>query len=203
MSSRARTAGLRVEAQYRPDLFTEERTDGFVRRFLRVLERLAAAPGAPLGRLDTLDENERHRLTADWAGAEAARPEPGLLATDTFERWAAWFPDKPAVSLGARVLDYTELNSRANRIARLLVARGVRPEQPVAVMLPRSPELVVAALAALKAGAVFLPVDVDYPADRVGYLLDDARPAVLLTDTATAARPAGLPRLPGRADVPP
>ncbi|MEU1513093.1 amino acid adenylation domain-containing protein [Streptomyces sp. NPDC005811] len=190
---------LRVEAQYRPDVFTEERTAAFVRRFLRVLERLAADPGIPLGRLDTLDEHERHRLTADWAGAGTALPEPDLLATDTFERWAAWFPDKPAVSLGADVLDYTELNTRANRIARLLVARGVRPEEPVAVLLPRSPELVVAALAAMKAGAVFLPVDVDYPADRIAYLLDDARPAVLLTDTATAARPAGLP---GPARVP-
>ncbi|MFF3372655.1 amino acid adenylation domain-containing protein [Streptomyces sp. NPDC002680] len=193
---------LRVEAQYRPDVFTEQQTDAFVRRFLRVLERLAADPGVPLGRLDTLDENERRRLTVDWAGAEAALPEPALLATETFERWAGWFPDKPAVSLGAEVLDYTELNTRANRIARLLVARGVRPEQPVAVMLPRSVELVVAALAALKAGAVFLPVDVDYPADRVGHLLDDARPAVLLTDTATAARTTGLPHRPGRTDAP-
>ncbi|MFF4468282.1 amino acid adenylation domain-containing protein [Streptomyces sp. NPDC001599] len=186
---------LRVEAQYRPDVFTEERTDGFVRRFLRVLERLAADPGAPLGRLDTLDDGERHRLTADWAGTGAARPEPAALATAAFEKWAARFPDKPAVSLGDEVLDYTELNTRANRIARLLVARGVRPEQPVAVLLPRSPELVVAALAALKAGAVFLPVDVDYPADRVGHLLADAHPAALLTDLATAARPAGLPDL--------
>ncbi|WP_051857675.1 amino acid adenylation domain-containing protein [Streptomyces cellulosae] len=193
---------LRVEAQYRPDVFTEQRTDAFVRRFLRVLERLAAEPGVPLGRLDTLDADERRRLTADWAGAEAALPEPALLATDTFERWATWFPDKPAVSLGAEVLDYTELNTRANRIARLLVARGVRPEQPVAVMLPRSVELVVAALAALKAGAVFLPVDVDYPADRIGHLLDDACPAVLLTDTATAARATGLPQRPGRTDGP-
>ncbi|MEV1025807.1 amino acid adenylation domain-containing protein [Streptomyces sp. NPDC050264] len=192
---------LRVEAQYRPDVFTEDRTDGFVRRFLRVLEHLAADPGAPLGHLDTLDDGERRRVTHEWAGTGAATAEPMALATDTLERWAARFPGKPAVSLGADVLDYTALNTRANRLARLLVARGVRPEQPVAVLLPRSPELVVAALAAMKAGAVFMPVDVDYPADRVGHLLDDARPAVLLTDTATAARPAGLPALPGTADA--
>ncbi|MET9452946.1 amino acid adenylation domain-containing protein [Streptomyces cinerochromogenes] len=193
---------LRVEAQYRPDVFTEEHTDGFVQRFLRVLARLAADPGVPLGHVDTLDDAERHRLTRTWAGVDAARPEPAALATDAFERWAARFPDKPAVSLGADVLTYGELNTRANRLARLLVSRGVRAEQPVAVLLPRSPQLVVAALAAVKAGAVFLPVDVDYPADRVGYLLADATPAVLLTDTATAARPAGLPALPGLTDTP-
>ncbi|MFJ9041559.1 amino acid adenylation domain-containing protein [Streptomyces sp. NPDC102406] len=188
---------LRVEAQYRPDVFTAERTDGFVRRFLRVLAHLAADPAAPLARVDTLADTERTLLTGAWAGVDAARPEPAERATDTFERWAARFPDKPAVSLGDDVLDYAALNTRANRLARLLVARGVRPEQPVAVLLPRSPELVVAALAAMKAGAVFLPVDIDYPADRIGYLLDDARPAVLLTDTATAHREAGLPPLPG------
>jgi amino acid adenylation domain-containing protein len=184
---------FRVEAQYRPDVFDAERTASFVGRFVRVLERLAADPAAPLGRVDTLDDAERRLLTGAWAGTGTARPEPAALATAAFERWAGNLPDKPAVGLGTDVLGYAELNTRANRLARLLVARGAGPEQPVAVLLPRSPELVVAALAAMKAGAVFLPVDADYPADRIGHLLDDARPTVLVTDTATAARPAGLP----------
>ncbi|GAX51781.1 amino acid adenylation domain-containing protein [Streptomyces olivochromogenes] len=185
--------GLRVEAQYRPDIFDEERVADFVRRFTRVLESLTADPGAPVARVDTLGPEERHILLHTWSGADAARPVTDALATETFEGWAARFPDKPAVALGTAELTYAELNTRANRLARLLVERGLRPEQPVAVMLPRSPELVVAALAAMKAGAVFLPVDVDYPVERVGYMSDDARPGALLTDTATAHRPAGLP----------
>lgn len=187
--------GLRVEAQYRPDVFDGARAEVFVDRFARVLEQLADAPDTPLGRVDTLTGGEREQVLRTWSGAAAARPAVSTLATTTFERWARISPAKPAVSLGTDALDYAELNARANRLARLLAERGVGPEQPVAVMLPRSPGLVVAALAALKAGAVFLPVDADYPADRIGYMFQDARPPVLLTDTATAARPAGLPDL--------
>ncbi|MFJ4775268.1 amino acid adenylation domain-containing protein [Streptomyces sp. NPDC088762] len=194
--------GLRVEAQYRPDVFDAARAEVFVDRFARVLEQLADAPDTPLGRVDVLTGGERDRVLGTWSGAAAARPAATTLATAAFERWARVSPAKPAVSLGAEELDYAELNARANRLARLLAARGVGPEQPVAVMLPRSPGLVVAALAALKAGAVFLPVDADYPADRIGYMLEDARPPVLLTDTATAARPAGLPDLAGLGTVP-
>ncbi|MBT2454414.1 non-ribosomal peptide synthetase [Streptomyces sp. ISL-86] len=186
---------LRVEAQYRPDVFDAAQAELFVDRFARVLKQLADAPGTPLGRLDALTGGEREQVLGTWSGASAARRPSGALATAVFERWAALSPAKPAVSLGAGELDYAELNGRANRLARLLAERGAGPEQPVAVMLPRSPGLVVAALAAMKAGAVFLPVDADYPADRIGYMLEDARPTVLLTDTATANRPAGLPDL--------
>ncbi|MFE2322531.1 amino acid adenylation domain-containing protein [Streptomyces sp. NPDC059385] len=186
---------LRVEAQYRPDVFDAARAEVFVDRFTRVLEQLADAPRTPLGRIDALTGEEREQVLGVWSGAAAARPTTGALAAATFERWARFSPAKPAVSLGTEELDYAELNGRANRLARLLVELGAGPEQPVAVMLPRSPGLVVAALAALKAGAVFLPVDADYPADRIGYMLEDARPPVLLTDTATGSRPAGLPDL--------
>ncbi|MGT2533051.1 condensation domain-containing protein [Streptomyces nojiriensis] len=186
---------LRVEAQYRPDVFDAARAEVFVDRFARVLEQLADAPRTPLGRIDALTGGEREQVLGAWSGAAAARPATGALAAATFERWARFSPAKPAVCLGAEELDYAELNGRANRLARLLIGLGAGPEQPVAVMLPRSPGLVVAALAALKAGAVFLPVDADYPVDRIGHMLEDARPPVLLTDTATGSRPAGLPDL--------
>ncbi|MFD7257616.1 amino acid adenylation domain-containing protein [Streptomyces sp. NPDC059874] len=186
---------LRVEAQYRPDVFDAARAEVFVDRFARVLGQLADAPRTPLGRIDALTGEEREQVLGAWSGAAAARPATAALAGATFERWARFSPAKPAVSLGDEELDYAELNGRANRLARLLAERGVGPEQPVAVMLPRSPGLIVAALAALKAGAVFLPVDADYPVDRIGYMLEDARPPVLLTDTATWSRPAGLPDL--------
>ncbi|MET9554799.1 amino acid adenylation domain-containing protein [Streptomyces sp. NPDC006645] len=184
---------LRVEAEYRPDIFDESQAAGFVQRFVRVLEALAATPDAPLATVDTLGDDERHTLLRVWSGAEAARTTAPALATDALQAWAANRPGKEAVGLDSTWLTYAELNGRANRLARLLLARGVRPEQPVAVLLPRSPDLVVAALAAMKAGAVFLPVDADYPADRVGYLLADARPAALITDTATARGTAAVP----------
>ncbi|WP_234335462.1 AMP-binding protein, partial [Streptomyces variegatus] len=85
---------------------------------------------------------------------------------------------------GGTVYSYGELNARANRLARLLVERGVGPERLVALALPRSPELVVAVLAVWKAGAAYLPVDVEYPVERVRFMLEDSRPALVLTDTS-------------------
>ncbi|CAL9557198.1 amino acid adenylation domain-containing protein [Streptomyces sp. enrichment culture] len=183
---------MRLEAQYRPDIFGADQADAVLRRFTRVLETLAAAPGTPLGTLDVLGADERRLLLDDWSGAAATAGPATTRATDVFEARAAAAPDKEAVVLGAEQVGYAELDTRANRLARLLVDRGVGPEQVVAVMLPRTPEMVVAALAVLKAGAAYLPVDAAYPADRVAYMLDDARPAVLLTDTTTAGRTAGL-----------
>ncbi|WP_455357570.1 amino acid adenylation domain-containing protein, partial [Streptomyces sp. SYSU K217416] len=81
-----------------------------------------------------------------------------------------------------------ELNERANRLARLLIDRGVGPESLVAVMMHRSPDLVVAFLAVTKAGGAYLPIDPDYPAERIGYVLADARPLLVLTSTDLASR---------------
>ena len=95
-------------------------------------------------------------------------------------------------------LSYGELNGRANRLARLLIGRGVGPESLVAVVMERSADLVVALLAVVKAGGAYLPVDPGYPADRISYLLTDAAPVLALTDQASAAKVtgAGLPALP-------
>ncbi|HEX4728436.1 MAG TPA: AMP-binding protein, partial [Jatrophihabitans sp.] len=80
-------------------------------------------------------------------------------------------------------MTYRDLNARANRLARLLIARGVGPEQLVALLLPRTTDLVVSVLAVLKAGAGYLPIDPGYPDDRVAFILNDARPACAITAT--------------------
>ncbi|WP_405664160.1 amino acid adenylation domain-containing protein [Streptomyces sp. RK9] len=188
---------MRLEAQFRPDIFDTEQVAVFVRRFTRVLEQLAAAPGVPLGRLDALGEDELRQVLGDWSGSGGARPERGGLATDVFQARAAETPDKTAVVLREQEVSYADLDARANRLARLLVELGAGPERAVAVMLPRTPDLLVAALAAIKAGAAYVPVDSEYPADRVGYMVADARPTVFLTDSALAGRPGALPETVG------
>ncbi|MEV5975417.1 amino acid adenylation domain-containing protein [Streptomyces sp. NPDC052114] len=186
---------MHLEAQYRPDIFTPDEAEGILRRFVRVLEQLAAEPEALLGRLDALDDDERSQLADDWSGTGRVRASSGALTTEVFEAHAARTPDKTAVVLGDEEVSYAELDARANRLARLLVERGIGPERTVALMLPRTPEVVVAVLAVLKTGAAYLPVDSGYPADRITYMLADARPAALLTDEATHERLAGLPGL--------
>ncbi|WP_159045928.1 AMP-binding protein, partial [Streptomyces sp. WM6372] len=83
-------------------------------------------------------------------------------------------PDAPAVVCGGVELSYAELNVRANRLARHLVACGAGPERLVAVALPRSVDLFVALLAVLKSGSGYVPVDPEYPVDRIAYMLADA-----------------------------
>ncbi|MFI9254336.1 amino acid adenylation domain-containing protein [Streptomyces sp. NPDC053069] len=184
---------MRLEAQYRPDIFTPDEADEILHRFVRVLEQLAAAPDVLLGRLDALSGDEHSRLVEDWSGTGDVRSPSGESATGVFEARADRAPDKTAVLSGAEEVTYAELNARANRLARLLVEHGIGPERTVALMLPRSPEVVVAVLAVLKAGAAYLPVDPAYPVDRISYMLADARPALLLTDEATRARLEELP----------
>ncbi|GGR77885.1 hypothetical protein GCM10010252_15670 [Streptomyces aureoverticillatus] len=179
---------MRLEAQYRPDIFDNAQVAVFVRRFTRVLEQLAAAPGTSLGRLDALGEDELRQLLGDWSGSGGARPARGGLATDVFQARAAETPDKAAVVLREQEVSYADLDARANRLARHLVELGAGPERAVAVMLPRTPDLIVAALAAIKAGAAYVPVDSEYPADRVAYMVADARPTVFVTNSDLADR---------------
>ncbi|GAA2382290.1 hypothetical protein GCM10010420_00180 [Streptomyces glaucosporus] len=126
---------------------------------------------------------------ADGA-AGTVPPAPGELPCGLFEEQAARTPGAPALESADARLTYGELNTAANRLAHHLAARGVGPESVVALVLPRSADLIVALLAVLKAGAAYLPVDTAYPAERIEYLLRDARPACVI---ATAETAAGMP----------
>ncbi|WBO64737.1 amino acid adenylation domain-containing protein [Streptomyces camelliae] len=109
---------------------------------------------------------------------------------ELWERTAREFPRHIAIISESESLSYQEVNDRANRLARVLVARGAGPERLVGLALPRSPQMVIGVLAAAKAGAAFLPVDTTYPAERVSFIVEDAAPVLLCT---TQAAQAGLP----------
>ncbi|MCP2339296.1 non-ribosomal peptide synthetase [Actinomadura rupiterrae] len=119
-----------------------------------------------------------------------------MTVPELFGRWAARRPDAVAVTDGERSLTYRQLDTWSAHLARALARRGVGPESLVGVVVPRSPELLVAMLGVLKAGAAYVPVDPDYPAERLEFMLDDARPALVLTGAGEAAAlPGGCPRL--------
>lgn len=120
---------------------------------------------------------------------ETARPS---LLHEIFERTSAAYPDNVAVSCGGLGLTYSEVDRRANRLARLLRAGGVRKGDHVGLHLPRSAEVYVALLAILKAGAAYVPLDPDYPADRVGFILEDCQAHSLITTTSNATRHASF-----------
>ncbi|MFE9425690.1 non-ribosomal peptide synthase/polyketide synthase [Kitasatospora sp. NPDC006697] len=174
--------GLRVLLEGNPALYTEAELAEHAARFTRLLDELAEGAidaGAPLGRVELLEPELRERLLAEWQ-PPAVAAAPGGVLPELFEAQVARTPEAVAVTFGSgeEALTYRELNARANRLARLLVERGVGPESLVAVAMPRCAELVVALVAVLKAGGAYLPVDPDYPADRIAYMLADARPVL-------------------------
>ncbi|MEU8927930.1 amino acid adenylation domain-containing protein, partial [Kitasatospora sp. NPDC048545] len=179
-------AGGRLVVNGNPALYSAEELPGHADTFLRVLDALAdQAPETPLGRIGlAADADARAALTLG-TGRRVERPATTLTAA--FEERAARTPEATALVCRDEAVDYASLNARSNRLARLLVERGVGPEDLVALALPRSPELVVALLAVLKAGAAYLPVDPAWPAERVRYMLGDARPVLALTVAETAS----------------
>ncbi|MFG2914397.1 non-ribosomal peptide synthase/polyketide synthase [Kitasatospora sp. NPDC048298] len=189
--------GLEGALEFAADLFDRETVERLAERWLRLLAAVAAEPARRIGEVELLDAAERRRILTEWSTGAPASAPGGTLA-ELFERQAARTPEATALLAAGRELSYAELNARANRLARLLIAHGVGPERIVALALPRTPDLVVALLAVAKAGGAYQPVDPSYPAERIAYLLADAAPVLLLTDRATACVvPAGatVPRL--------
>jgi amino acid adenylation domain-containing protein/non-ribosomal peptide synthase protein (TIGR01720 family) len=181
--------------EYSTDLFDESTVEAIAQRFVRVLEAVSADPRLRVGDIDVLSAPERERVLTEWN--DTALPVSEQPVHELFARQAARTPDATAVMSGGVELTYAQLDERANRLAALLTARGAAPERLVAVALPRSADLLVALLAVLKTGAAYLPLDPEHPLDRIGYTLDDARPALALVTSGTEALLAGgdVPRL--------
>ncbi len=176
------------------DLFDATGAGVLAGRLVRVLAAVAADPGLRVHQVEVLGGAERAQIVAGWNDT-AAEVAPVVLP-GLFGARVAACPDAVAVAGGGVWLSYAGLNAAANRLARVLVARGVGPESVVAVVLDRSPALLVAIMAVLKAGAAYLPVDPGYPPGRVAFMLADARPAVIIAGAGA------LGVLPGTGAVP-
>ncbi|MFJ3928563.1 amino acid adenylation domain-containing protein [Streptomyces sp. NPDC090022] len=157
---------------------------------------LDGGPEVPLGAVEVLGEDELARVLRDWNSTD--RGVARATVPELFAAQAARTPDAVAVVADGASLSYADLDARANRLARLLIGRGVGPESVVAVCLERGVDLVVALLAVSKAGGAYLPVDPGYPTERVARMLRDSSPALLLVEGRTqagAARAVDLPRV--------
>ncbi|MZG19952.1 amino acid adenylation domain-containing protein, partial [Streptomyces sp. SID5914] len=176
-----RAAGLSCALDYSTDLFDRGTAQDVADRFVRVLTALADDPGRRIGETEILGRDERRRMLVEWnetAVQHADRTPVHVL----FEERAAAEPEALAVVSGEERLSYGELNARANRLAHRLLGRGVGRESRVAVFQERSAELIVATLAVLKAGGVYVPIDPQQPASRSEFILRDTGAVALLTD---------------------
>ncbi|MFJ8864535.1 amino acid adenylation domain-containing protein [Streptomyces sp. NPDC102473] len=167
------------------DLFDRDSVEVLVARLKRLLAAVTADPDAAIGGWEVLTAQERRQVLVEWNATTAEVRDATL--PELFEAQVRRTPEAPAVRFAGAVLTYAELDTRANRLARLLIARGAGPECFVALSLPRSAEMLVALLAVLKSGAAYLPVDPGYPADRIAFMLEDARPALTLTSSEVAS----------------
>ncbi|MET8824477.1 amino acid adenylation domain-containing protein [Streptomyces sp. NPDC004610] len=192
--ARADGGGVDGVLEYSADLFDPATAASFAERLRRILRAVTADPEVRLGRIDLLSGAERRELTGGWG----ARPALGAPATvpALFEERVRLHPELPAVASDGLELTFGELEAEANRLARVLVEHGAGPERFVALALPRTARFLVAVLAVHKAGAGYLPLDPDAPAERTAQVLADAAPVLTLTTAGLAGSlPSGAPLL--------
>ncbi len=166
---------------YNADLFDPATIDRLAAHFATLLAGAVADPEAPVARLPLLPPDELRRVLIEFNRTERDWGVDGP-AHALFAARAAARPDAPALRFEGETWSYAALNARANQLAHALRARGVGPGDLVAIRMERSPELIVALLGALKAGAAYLPLDPAYPPERLRFMLEDAAPRVVLTD---------------------
>ncbi|MFD7863672.1 amino acid adenylation domain-containing protein [Streptomyces sp. NPDC059783] len=172
--------GIGGYLEYATDLFEAATARALCARFAHVLTQAVTEPGRPIGELDPLTPAERNDLLARGLGAP--RPLPVLTAPAAVREQALRTPEAVAVRDERTHLTYAELDARADALAHVLHERGAGRETTVAIAAPPSAHTVVAMLAVLRSGAAYLPVDPAYPHARIRHMLDDARPALVLTE---------------------
>ncbi|RVW06846.1 amino acid adenylation domain-containing protein [Prescottella agglutinans] len=187
--SEAASDGLSVDLTYATDLFDEPTMRSFGERFVRVLESVTADPDVVVGDVELLDGAERTQVLGEWNATAHAVSDATLV--DLFEQQVVRTPDATAVVSAAETLTYGEFAARVRRLARHLIDLGVGPESLVAVAMGRSVDLLVAVHAVLAAGGGYVPLDPDQPAERTGYVLEAARPVLVLSTTGDAGVEAG------------
>ncbi|MFF7459767.1 amino acid adenylation domain-containing protein, partial [Kitasatospora sp. NPDC008115] len=177
-------AGMHGMVEFATDLYDRSTIEALTERWTVLLKAIAADPTQPIGSPDILVPGERSQLR-DWA--TTSRPDlADATLPELFEALTKAGPDTTVLDTGDATWTYAELNARANRIAHWLIGRGIGAEQLVGLALPRGAELFAAILGVVKAGAGYLPVDPDYPADRIAYMLADAAPALVLATDGLA-----------------
>jgi natural product biosynthesis luciferase-like monooxygenase protein/amino acid adenylation domain-containing protein/non-ribosomal peptide synthase protein (TIGR01720 family) len=176
---------LTLHLIYDENRFEKQVVEQILRHMDRLLEAMASDTQQTINRLPMLDPQERALLLSEWNATASDYPRQQSLP-ELFEEQAARTPDAVALVFDNQQLTYAELNNKANQLAHYLRKQGVGPEVPVGIMLERSPELIIALLGVLKAGGYYVPLDLLYPQERISFMLEDARVAVLLTDERQA-----------------
>ncbi|MCZ8518253.1 MULTISPECIES: non-ribosomal peptide synthase/polyketide synthase [Paenibacillus] len=179
--------GLECIFEYASSLYKQETIERMAGHYQQLIGAITDDPSSAISSLDMLTAEEKAQIRYAF-NAEAADYPRERTIQEMFEEQAERTPGATAIIFDEQQLTYGELNERANRLARTLRAQGVQANQPVGIMLERSPELITGMLAILKSGAAYVPIDPDYPEERIQFMLEDAGARVLLTKRSLQAR---------------
>ncbi|WP_145003791.1 non-ribosomal peptide synthetase [Pseudomonas oryzihabitans] len=173
---------LSLQYSYDRQMFSDASVERLDRHLLNLLEGFVDNAERTLVELTLLDADEHALIESRWNRSDSGFPASPLIHDRVAER-ARLAPDSPAVLFDDQVLTFAELDSRANRLAHALIAQGVGPEVRVAIAMQRSAEIMIAFLAVLKSGGAYVPLDIEYPRDRLLYMMRDSRAHLLLTQS--------------------
>jgi len=174
--------GFHAGVDYCTDLFTESTIRRMMMHFKQLLAAIVKAPHQAIGSLPMLSPGEQSQLLAEFNNTKVEYAHQQTVIS-LFEEQVAKTPDNISVVFDAEQLTYRQLNERANQLARYLKSNGVKSEQLIPICIERSLEMLVVILGILKAGAAYVPVDPEYPSERINYLLEDTAASLVITNS--------------------
>ncbi len=179
--------GLEGAVEYATDLYNEETITRMVGHFRTLLGSIVKSPQQKIGKLRMLTEAEEHQLLVEFNNTKVDYPKDKTIV-DLFEEQAAKTPDAIAVVFQEEQLTYKELNKRANQLANYLKSRGVKEESLVPICIERSLEMIVGILGILKSGGAYVPIDPEYPEERIKFMLDDSNAKVVVSSAQSSIK---------------
>jgi amino acid adenylation domain-containing protein len=179
--------GIAGGIEFNTDIFDLATVARMAAHYQTLLQAIVTNPSGRISKLSILSPAEKRQLQVDWNATSRDFPRDKPLAS-SFEAHVNTHPDAVAVAYGERSLTYTQLNDAANRLAHCLRSKGAGPGTRVGICLDRSPEMIVAVLAVVKAGAAYVPLDPEYPRERLAFMMSDAAIHTLITNSQLDAR---------------
>ncbi|MGB7603867.1 MAG: condensation domain-containing protein, partial [Lutisporaceae bacterium] len=174
-----------LKSLYNGSIYNKEQIGQIFHHFNMIINQVVENPEITASSIDIIDNEERSKLLMEFNNTKAEYPKNKTIQ-QLFEEQAEKTPDKIAVVYKEKQLTYKELNQKSNIIARILRNKGVKADDAVAILIDKSIEMIIGVMAILKAGGAYLPIDIDYPTDRIEYILKDSGSKILLTQADIA-----------------
>jgi amino acid adenylation domain-containing protein len=174
------STGFQISMEYCTDLFSKQSIERLNKHFAKLLKSIVEKPEAKLSELELLEESETHQLLFQFNATQTQYPEDKTIL-DLFAQHVNKSPNSTSVVYENQSLSFQELDEKSNQLANYLIELGVKPDSLVAICMERSLEMMVGILGILKANAAYVPIDPDYPQQRIEYMLDDCKASIILS----------------------